>query len=64
MRILWQKVRRITNEILGVIGLIMWLIDLVLSDRHRRLVILKILNFPLNLCHLALRFSKFLFFGF
>ena len=48
MRILWQTVRRITNEILGVIGLIMWLIDLVLSDRHRRLVILKILNFPLN----------------
>ena len=41
MRILWQKVRRITYEILGVIGLIMWLIDLVLSDQHRRLVILK-----------------------
>ena len=32
MRILWQTVRRITNEILGVKGLIMWLIDLVLKE--------------------------------
>ena len=64
MRILWQTVRRITNDILGVKGLIMWLIDLVLSDRHRRLVILKRLNFPLNSCYVALRFCYFLFFGF
>ena len=57
MRIIWQTVRRITNEILGVKGLIMWLIDVVL----RRLVILKRLNFPLNSCHVALRFCKFFF---